>query len=214
MFSKKIAVLALLLMVLPILAACGGESTATPVPAPTNTTAPVAAPTDTTAPPAATNTTAAAPSTATVSSSTMVTGTSSTSDTNYAAADCKYGGTIKSIQAVDDNTVKFSLCLPDPAFPSKVAFASLGIQSEKHLQETGGGTPALLEHPVGTGPYMVKEGDWARGDHLTLTANPNYWGTAPKTKTVVFQWNKEATARLTALKSGTVDGIDNPDAND
>src|SRR2546421_9609267 len=130
MFSKKIAVLALLLMVLPIFAACGGETpTSTPLPAPTNTTAPVAAPTNTTAPPAATNTTAAAPATATVSSSTMVTGTSSTTDTNYAAADCKYGGTIKSIQAVDDNTVKFSLCLPDPAFPSKVAFASLGIQS-------------------------------------------------------------------------------------
>src|SRR6266566_7703669 len=109
MFSKKIAVLALLLMMLPLLAACGGESTATPVPAATNTTAPPAA-TNTTAPPAATNTTAAAPATETVGSSTMVTGTSSTTDTNYAAADCKYGGTIKSIQAVDDNTVKFSLC--------------------------------------------------------------------------------------------------------
>src|SRR6266566_1797201 len=108
MFSKKIAVLALLLMMLPLLAACGGESTATPVPAATNTTAPPAA-TNTTAPPAATNTTAA-PATETVGSSTMVTGTSSTTDTNYAAADCKYGGTIKSIQAVDDNTVKFSLC--------------------------------------------------------------------------------------------------------
>jgi len=212
MFSKKIALLALLLMLLPLLAACGGESTATPVPAATNTTAPVAAPTDTTAPPAPTDTTAAAPATATVSSSTMVTGTASTTDTMYAAADCKYGGTIKSIEAVDDTTVKFTLCLPDPAFPSKVAFSSLGIQSEKHLQETGGGTPALLEHPVGTGPYMVKE--WVRGDHLTLEANPNYWGTPAKTKTVIFQWNKEAAARLTSLKSGEADGIDNPDPND
>src|SRR4051794_36145653 len=113
MFSKKIAVLALLLMLLPILAACGGDtSTATPVPQPTATTAPVAAATDTTAPVAApTDTVAAttAASTATVSSSTMVTGTSSTTNTNYAAADCGYGGTIKSIQAVDDNTVKFTL---------------------------------------------------------------------------------------------------------
>src|SRR4051812_108090 len=212
MFSKKFAVLALLLMLLPLLAACGGESTATPVAAPTNTTAPAAAATDTTAPVKATATTATSPATATVSSSTMVTGTASTTDTNYAAADCKYGGTIKSIQAVDDNTVKFTLCLPDPAFPSKVAFASVGIQSEKHLEETGGGTPALLEHPVGTGAYMVKE--WVRGDHLTLEANPNYWGTPAKTKTVIFQWNKEAAARLTSLKSGEADGIDNPDPND
>jgi peptide/nickel transport system substrate-binding protein len=209
MFSKKIAVLALLLMMLPILAACGGESTATPVPAATNTTAPPA-PTDTTAAVEPTATTAAAPATATTGGAASQTG--SATDTNYAAADCSYGGIIKSIQAVDDNTVKFSLCLPDPAFPSKVAFASLGIQSEKHLEETGGGTPALLEHPVGTGPYMVKE--WVRGDHLTLEANPNYWGTPAKTKTVIFQWNKEAAARLTSLKSGEADGIDNPDPND
>jgi ABC-type transport system substrate-binding protein len=130
----------------------------------------------------------------------------------YSAKDCSYGGTIKSIEAVDDATVKFTLCTPDPAFPSKIAFASLGIQSAKHLQETGGGTPALLEHPIGTGAYVVKE--WVRGDHLTLEANPNYWGDAAKTKTVIFKWNTEATARLTSLQAGEVDGIDNPDTND
>jgi len=142
----------------------------------------------------------------------MVTGTASTTDTLYSAADCKYGGTIKSIQAVDDNTVKFTLCLPDPAFPSKVAFSSVEIQSEKHLQETGGGGPALLQHPIGTGPYMLQE--WVQGDHITLTANPNYWGDAPKTKTVIFKWTTQAAARLTAIKAGEIDGFDSPDAND
>lgn len=221
MFSKKIALLALMLMVLPILASCGGVTpTNTPPPAATATTAPVVVPTDTTAPAPpttapATATTAAAPATATTAAmtgTTTMTQTASATTQLYAAKDCSYGGTIASIQAVNDNTVKFSLCLPDPAFPSKVAFASLGIQSAKHLQDTGGGTPALLEHPLGTGPYMLQE--WARGDHMTLTANPNYWGDAPKTKTVIFKWNKEAAARLTSLKSGEADGIDNPDPND
>ena len=59
---------------------------------------------------------------------------------------------------------------------------------------------------------MVKE--WVRGDHLTLEANPNYWGDAPKTKTIIFKWNAEATARLTSLKAGEADEIDNPDTND
>jgi len=53
-----------------------------------------------------------------------------------------------------------------------------------------------------------------RGDHLTFEANPNYRGTQPALKTVIFKWNPEAAARLTSLKSGEADGIDNPDPND
>jgi ABC-type transport system substrate-binding protein len=65
---------------------------------------------------------------------------------------------MSSIEAVDDVTVKFTLCAPDVAFPSKVAFASLGIQSARHLEETGG---KPLESALGTGPYMVEEwGTW------------------------------------------------------
>jgi ABC-type transport system substrate-binding protein len=130
-------------------------------------------------------------------------------DTKYEASNCDYGGLLKSIEAVDDLTVKFVMCAPDPAFPSKVAFSSLGIQSAAHLQATGG---APLDQTVGTGPYVVK--DWVRGDSLTLEANPNYWGEAPKTKTVVFKWNSEAAARLNALKAGEIQGMDNPDPND
>jgi peptide/nickel transport system substrate-binding protein len=218
MSSKRFLSFATLLVILSmLLAACGGETaTDTPVaPAATNTTAPAAAPaTNTTAPVAATDT--AAPATATeavAASPSAAAGPAVTAtDTMYAVADCSYGGGMKSIQAVDDTTVKFTLCAPDPAFPAKIAFSSLEIQSAKHLQETGGGTPALLEHPIGTGPYMLKE--WVRGDHLTLVPNPNYWGTAPSLKTVIFKWNASATARLTSLKSGEVDGIDNPDPND
>lgn len=213
MFSKKLFALALFLMIMPAIVACGTEApTATPLPAPTNTT--IAAPTNTTAA-LPTNTTAAenTPTEAgPIGSPTAPNQTASATDTLYSAVDCNYGGEMKSIQAVDDSTVKFTLCYPDAAFPDKIAFSTLAIQSEKHLQETGGGTPALLEKPIGTGPYMLQE--WVRGDHVTLTANPNYWGTPPKAKTVVIKWNTEAAARLTSLKSGEADGIDNPGAND
>jgi ABC-type transport system substrate-binding protein len=130
-------------------------------------------------------------------------------DTKYEAANCDYGGLLKSIEATDDLTVKFTMCSPDPAFPSKVAFSSLGIQSAAHLEATGG---APLEDAVGTGPYMVK--DWVRGDSLTMEANPTYWGEAAKMKNLVFKWNSEAAARLTALQAGEIDGMDNPDPND
>ena len=201
MFSKKLALLALFVLMAPMLAACGPE---TPAVQPTATTAAVE-PTATTASVEATATTAVSATSATTT--TNQTGTNT--ETMYAAVDCEYGGLMKSIEAVDDTTVKFTMCAPDPAFPSKIAFASVGIQSAKHLQATGG---KPLEKAVGSGPYMVKE--WVRGDHLTLEANPNYWGEAAKTKTVIFRWNSEAAARLTSLKAGEANGIDNPDTND
>jgi peptide/nickel transport system substrate-binding protein len=64
----------------------------------------------------------------------------------------------------------------------------------------------------GTGPYMLKE--WVRGDHITLVANPNYWGTPPKQKTLIIRWSDQSAQRLLELQSGTVDGVDNPAPED
>lgn len=124
---------------------------------------------------------------------------------------CAYGGIIKDIVAVDDLTVRFDLCVPDPAFPAKAAFSAFQIQSADYLESTGGGGE-LIEKPVGTGPYMMKE--WRRGDQLILEANPNYWGDAAKTPTVVFRWSSEAAQRLLELQAGNVSGIDNPGPDD
>ena len=136
----------------------------------------------------------------------------SATDTKYEAADCSYGGELKSIEAVDDNTVKFTLCTSDVAFPSKVAFSSFAIHSEKQLDATGGGGPELVEQPIGTGPYIFDQ--WIKGDSIILKANPDYWGEKAKADTLVIKWNKEGAARLLELQAGTVDGIDNPTPDD
>ncbi|MBX7252689.1 MAG: hypothetical protein K1X50_11955, partial [Candidatus Promineofilum sp.] len=107
--------------------------------------------------------------------------------------------------------VQFSMCAPDPAFPSKVAFSAFGIQPSEYLESTGG-TGELLEKPIGTGPYMVDQ--WNRGEELTFTKNPNYWGEPAFADTLVFRWQTESAARLLELQSGTVDGIDNPAPDD
>jgi ABC-type transport system substrate-binding protein len=124
---------------------------------------------------------------------------------------CAYGGEFASIEAVDDLTVKFSLCYPDVAFPSKVAFSAFAIHPSEYLESTGGGGE-LVEKPIGTGPYIMTE--WARGDHITLESNPDYWGEPAKTPTVIFRWSAEGAQRLLELESGTVDGIDNPTPDD
>ncbi|MCS7350568.1 MAG: ABC transporter substrate-binding protein [Anaerolineae bacterium] len=128
------------------------------------------------------------------------------------APDCNYGGEFKAIEAIDQYTVRFTLCYPDPAFPSKVAFAAFAIQDKDYLDANGGDSVKMSERPNGTGPYRVKE--WIRGDRIIFEANPDYWGEKAKAKTLIFRWSKEAAARLLELQAGTVDGIDNPNPND
>ena len=134
----------------------------------------------------------------------------------FSAPDCEYGGLFKSMEAIDELTVKFTMCVPDPAFLAKIAFSAFAIHSAEYLEQTGGGGEgsALLEAPVGTGPYKVAE--WKRGDELVFTANPDYWNPeeAAKTPTLVFRWSSEAAQRLLELQAGTVDGIDNPGPDD
>ncbi|MBN1138727.1 MAG: transporter substrate-binding domain-containing protein, partial [Anaerolineae bacterium] len=112
---------------------------------------------------------------------------------SYAAPNCDYGGEFLSIDAVDELTVRFTLCSPDVAFPSKIAFSAFAINSSDYLEKTGG-TGEIVEKPIGTGPYILKE--WRRGDQLIMTKNPDYWGKPGIVDTLVFRWSSEAAQRL------------------
>jgi ABC-type transport system substrate-binding protein len=127
------------------------------------------------------------------------------------APSCDYGGIIKSIEAVDALTVKFTLCAPDGVFPLRVALSNFAIQSSEYLESTGG-TGDLVTNPVGTGPYKLEA--WNQGSEIVLTRFDEYHGDAAIEPTVIFRWNSEAAARLIELQSGNVDGIDNPAPSD
>lgn len=127
------------------------------------------------------------------------------------APDCSYGGEFAAMEAVDAKTVKFTLCYPDPAFLSKIAFSAFAIHPSEQIVATGGGGD-LLEKPIGTGPYMLSE--WKKGDEIVFVRNPNFRGEAAKSATLVFRWSSEAAQRLLELQSGTVDGIDNVGPDD
>lgn len=184
---RKTRWLALIAVLALVAAACAEDTTTTT--APTTTAAPT-----TTTPPSTEPVEEFEPIVATAACGT---------DTNTSQ--------FNTIEAIDRLTVKFTLCAPDPAFPSKVAFTSFAIQSAEYLEATGGGGE-LIEKPIGTGPYRLAE--WDRGNQLVLEANPDYWGEAPKAQTLVFRWSAEAAQRLVELQAGTVDGIDNPGPED
>ncbi|MEK6587836.1 MAG: ABC transporter substrate-binding protein, partial [Chloroflexota bacterium] len=120
-------------------------------------------------------------------------------------------GFFSKIEAVDAYSVVFTLCKPDAAFLSKMAFSVFSIYPQEWLEATTE-AGARLESPVGTGPYQV--GEWSRGESLTFTRFADYWGEPANADSVVFRWSTESAARVLELQAGTVDGIDNPGPDD
>lgn len=115
---------------------------------------------------------------------------------------------IAKLEATDANTFVLTLCNPDVAIPSKVAFSALGISPSELVVDP----LQLVENPVGTGPYTL--GAWERGSQIVLNANESYWGDPALSSTAVFQWNAEGAQRLVQLEAGTADGIDNIGTDD
>jgi ABC-type oligopeptide transport system substrate-binding subunit len=159
------------------MAACAPVAT----PAPTEAPAPTSAPAPTEAPaPTAVPTQAPEPTSA-----------PAYEGLSFEAPNCDYGGEFKKMEAVDQYTVKFTLCAPDVAFPAKVAFSAFAINDTAYLEQTGGGGE-LIEKPNGTGPYKLKE--WKRGDQMIFERNEDYWGEK------VAQWMALITSAPTILK--------------
>jgi len=129
----------------------------------------------------------------------------------YSAPDCEAGSILKEIAALDELTVQFSLCVPDPAFLSKAAFTAFAIQPKEWI-EASMENRQILEKPVGTGPYRLES--WNRGDSIIFKRFDDYWGDKAITDTLVFRWTTEGAGRLLELQTGTVDGIDNPSPDD
>jgi ABC-type transport system substrate-binding protein len=129
------------------------------------------------------------------------------------ASDCNYGGLFKAMEALNQHTVRFTLCEPDVAFLSKIAFPSFSIYPREWLESTDSGEISpLREGPIGTGPYMLDE--WIQGQELIFKAFDPYWGEKARTPRLVFRWNKDASQRLLELQTSTVDGIDNVNSTD
>lgn len=82
-----------------------------------------------------------------------------------------YDTTIDGIRATDRHTLTFRLKKPDNNFPYVVAHVPFGAVAREVIEAYGDDTAA---HPVGTGPYRLKQ--WLRAAKIVLEANPDYRG--------------------------------------
>ena len=71
------------------------------------------------------------------------------------APDCTQGNRIRAITAVDQYTVKFTLCEPDRTFPAKVGAPAFSIQDDAVLSETQGDPVKISQIANGTGPFSI-----------------------------------------------------------
>ncbi|MCP4416420.1 MAG: ABC transporter substrate-binding protein [Chloroflexi bacterium] len=104
------------------------------------------------------------------------------------------------VEKVDEFTVKVTTPEPDALFLPLMA-DNWAMIPPGYFAEVG--QAGFDEHPMGTGPYMFVE--WVKGDHITMTANPNYWRGTPKLETVIFRPIPESSTRLAAIQTGEVD---------
>jgi ABC-type transport system substrate-binding protein len=91
-----------------------------------------------------------------------------------------YAKTIPGLVALDKYTLRFKLTSPDYLFLYTAAHVPFGAVAREVVEAYGDDVQA---HPVGTGPYMLKE--WKRAAKIILEANPDYRG---------FVWDFEPTA--------------------
>jgi peptide/nickel transport system substrate-binding protein len=131
---------------------------------------------------------------------------------NYGAVDCAahtfnglpYAGGIQSITAPDPATVVFTLCNPDVAFLSKIAFSVFAINDKDYLIEHAAAGD-LADSMNGTGPYVLDE--WTRGSEIVYSAFDGYWGEAAATQNAVLRWLEAPNSRLGELRAGTAHGM-------
>jgi peptide/nickel transport system substrate-binding protein len=102
------------------------------------------------------------------------------------ADNCDYGGEIKSVEAVNIYTVKFTLCSPDATFAKKMASPVLAIQDKDFLNAHHGNSTGMTFQMNGTGPFVAVENNPGRPVHLQ--ASSTYWGVPPRVTDYYFDF--------------------------
>ena len=113
---------------------------------------------------------------------------------------------LKTVAASDPLTVVYTMGGPWVAFPTYLT-GQLGYVMDPKMLADPTNAP---RHPIGTGPFILKE--WVPNNHLIVTKNPNYWQQGlPYLDEVELRPILETQSRENSLKAGTIDAMHSSD---
>jgi dipeptide transport system substrate-binding protein len=109
---------------------------------------------------------------------------------------------LKSIEKVDDHTVRFTLNQPEAPFLSDLAMPWAAIQSKEYADAMlKAGTPEKIDQdPIGTGPFTFLQ--YQKDAVIRYRANPDYWGGKAKIDDLVFSITPDASVRWAKVQKG------------
>ena len=112
---------------------------------------------------------------------------------------------VKSIEKVDDLTVKFVLSEPNAPMIANLAMDFASIVAKEYADKlAAAGTKELFStQPVGTGPFQLV--DYQLDAVIRYAAFPDYWGGKRPIDDLIFAITTDASVRAQKLKAGECD---------
>ena len=83
-----------------------------------------------------------------------------------------YDAPLEGLQTIDAYTIRIKLKEPDYILRSYLSHGAMAAVAREVVEAYGDESGWVMAHPVGTGPYVLKE--WRRGQRIVLEANPGY----------------------------------------
>ena len=109
---------------------------------------------------------------------------------------------LKSVDKVDEHTVRVVLNQPEAPFLSNLAMEYAGVQSKEYaIAMLKAGTPEKIDQePIGTGPFMLVQ--YQKDALIRYKAFPEFWGGKAKIDDLVFSITPDASVRWAKLQKG------------
>ena len=109
---------------------------------------------------------------------------------------------LKSVEKLDDTTVRFTLGEPEAPFIANLAMDFASIQSAEYADAmSAAGTPQKVDlDPVGTGPFQLV--GYQKDAVIRYKANPDYFRGKAAIDNLVFAITPDASVRYAKLRAG------------